>query len=183
MIEMTSGVKTKPKHKDESNDLTVQKDYVSRRTKVFEDSQSEDEDYVQTEGSKPPETGIIQYQDTKGNITSLKPNIRFLPYQEMFTNLMKQTSVVTMFPILSMLITYDSTKALTVTKEDDRNYYIKMYDLEEYALTFEEKIGGGPNSYIKFKLVEQNSTGKQFAALYNDDGIWHLRTFGKKSRS
>jgi hypothetical protein len=56
---MTSGVKTKPKHKDESNDLTVQKDYVSRRTKVFEDSQSEDEDYVQTEGSKPPETGII----------------------------------------------------------------------------------------------------------------------------
>jgi len=53
-----------------------------------------------------------------------------------------------------MLITYDSTKALTVTKEDDRNYYIKMYDLEDYIMTFEEKIGGGPDSYIKFKEVE-----------------------------
>jgi hypothetical protein len=59
-----------------------------------------------------------------------------------------------MFPILSMLITYDSTKALTVTKEDDRNYYIKMYDLEAYDMSFEEKIGGTADSYIKFKEVE-----------------------------
>ena len=72
----------------------------------------------------------------------------------MFTNLMKQNTIITKWPILYMLITYDSTKALTVTKEDDRNYYIKMYDLEDYIMTFEEKIGGGPESYIKFKEVE-----------------------------
>lgn len=59
-----------------------------------------------------------------------------------------------MWPICSMLITYDSTRALTVTKEDDRNYYIKMYDLESYQLTFEEKIGGSEESYIKLKEVE-----------------------------
>ena len=82
-----------------------------------------------------------------------------------------------------MLITYDSTKALTVTREDDRNYYIKMYDLETYELTFEEKIGGSDESYIKFKEVEQNSKGTEFAALYNDDGVWFLRTFGKVTRT
>jgi len=72
----------------------------------------------------------------------------------MFKDMLKQTSVITMFPILSMLITYDSTRAITVTKEDDRFYYIKMYDLEEYNMTFEECIGGGKDSYIKFKEVE-----------------------------
>lgn len=59
-----------------------------------------------------------------------------------------------MFPIISMLITYDSKNALTVTREDDRNYYIKQYSLEQYDLTFEERLGGGPESYIKFKEVE-----------------------------
>ena len=76
-----------------------------------------------------------------------------------------------MYPIISMLITYDSTRALTVTKKDDRFYYIKMYDLEQYDLTFEECIGTGEKgSYIKFKEVEQNSNGSEFVALYNDDG-------------
>ena len=53
-----------------------------------------------------------------------------------------------------MLITYDSKRALTVTKLDDRATFISMYDLESYQLTFEECLGGGPNSYIKFKEVE-----------------------------
>ena len=68
--------------------------------------------------------------DTKGNVTTLKPNLRFLPYKNVFKDLLKQTQVITMYPIISMLITYDSTRALTVTKKDDRFYYIKMYDLE-----------------------------------------------------
>jgi hypothetical protein len=59
-----------------------------------------------------------------------------------------------MYPIVSMLITYDSTRALTVTKKNEQFYYIKMYDLEKYDLTFEECIGGTPKSYIKFKEVE-----------------------------
>ena len=47
-----------------------------------------------------------------------------------------------------------STRAITVTKRNDREYYVKMYDLESYELTFEEKIGGKPDSYIKLKDVE-----------------------------
>jgi hypothetical protein len=53
-----------------------------------------------------------------------------------------------------MIITYDSSKAMTVTKRNDREYYIKQYDLESYDLTFEEKIGGGEDQYIKLKEVE-----------------------------
>lgn len=80
--------------------------------------------------------------------------MRFLPYKNVFKDLLKQTNVITMYPIVTMLITYDSTRALTVTKKDDRFYYIKMYDLEQYDMTFEECIGGGKDSYIKFKEVE-----------------------------
>ena len=60
----------------------------------------------------------------------------------MFTNLIRQTTVITMWPIVSMIITYDSKRAVTVTKKDDKEAYIKMYDLESNELTFEEKIGG-----------------------------------------
>ena len=91
--------------------------------------------------------------DTRGNMTKMKPNIRFMSYKNVFTDLMKQTNVITMYPIVSMIITYDSSRAVTITRKDDRNYFIKMYGLETYEMTFEEKIGGGPNSYIKLKEV------------------------------
>ena len=41
-----------------------------------------------------------------------------------------------------------------MTKASEREYYVKMYDLETYDLTFEEKIGGKPENYIKLKEVE-----------------------------
>ena len=87
-----------------------------------------------------------------------------------------------MYPILSMIITYDSKSAITVTKKDDAFYYIKQYSLEEYNMTFEECIGG-KDSYIKLKEIEQNSAGKEFGIIYNDDGVWFMRTFGKESRT
>ena len=97
----------------------------------------------------------------------------------MFKDLIKQHSVVTMYPIVSMIITYDSTRAVTVTKKDDQEYYVKMYDLETYEQTFEECFFG---KYIKVKEVEQNATGNLFAVVFIDDGIFKLRTFGKETR-
>ena len=82
-----------------------------------------------------------------------------------------------------MIITYDSTKAITVTKRNDSEYYVKQYDLESYKMTFEEKIGGDPNQYIKLKEVEQTSDGKKYAIVYNDDGVFYLRTFFKMTRT
>lgn len=50
-------------------------------------------------------------------------------------------------------------------------------------MTFEEKIGGDPNQYIKLKEVQQSPDGQKFAICYNDDGKFYMRTFGKVSRT
>jgi len=59
-----------------------------------------------------------------------------------------------MYPIVTMTITYDSTRSITVTKKDDKEYWIKMYDLETGDLTFDEKYGGNKDDYIKVDEVE-----------------------------
>jgi hypothetical protein len=122
----------------------------------------------------------MNYVNTQGVTVTNKPNPRFKNYSGVFKNLVKSTNVVTKYPIVSMIITYDSTKAITVTKYNDREYYVKQYDLETYDLTFEEKIGGGADQYIKLKEVEQSPDGKKYAICYNDDGKFFLRSFGKR---
>ena len=59
-----------------------------------------------------------------------------------------------MYPIQNCIISFDSTKAIITTKKNDMEYYIKMYDLETYEQTFEEKFGGKSEDYIKIKEVE-----------------------------
>jgi len=88
-----------------------------------------------------------------------------------------------MYPIISCIISYNSKSAITVTKKSEREYYVKQYSLETYQLTFEEKVGGNPNQYIKLKEVEQNSRGDYFAIVYIDDGLFRLRTFGETTRT
>lgn len=90
---------------------------------------------------------------------------------------------MTLYPIVSLMISYDSTRAIAVTKKDDRCSYINMYSLESYRLTFEEEIGGREDGFIKVKDIEQNDEGTGFACIYFDDGLWFLRTFGKKTRT
>ena len=43
-----------------------------------------------------------------------------------------------------MILTYDSTRTIAVTKKDDTEYYIRMFDLESYQMTFSELVGGNP---------------------------------------
>jgi hypothetical protein len=81
---------------------------------------------------------------------------------------------------VTVSISYDSTRAITITKKDDKEFWVKMYDLETYEQTFEEKIGGLPNSYIRTKEVEQNATGKKYALVYIDDGNFKMRVFDKR---
>ena len=88
-----------------------------------------------------------------------------------------------MYAIVNVSITYDSTRAITTTKKDDREFWVKMYDLETSDLTFEEQVGGLPNSFIRLKEVEQNSTGKKYAFVYIDDGNFKMRYFDKKQRT
>lgn len=98
-------------------------------------------------------------------------------------NLTKHKSRPTMYPIVHVNISYDSTRAITVTKKDDKEFWVKQYDLETYEQTFEEKIGGQPDSFIRTKEVEQNATGKRYAIVYIDDGKFRLRVFDKSQRT
>ena len=84
----------------------------------------------------------------------LAPNQAFKSYSKIFANLTKSKLVVTLYPIVTCIITYDSTRAITVTKKDDREFWVRMYDLETYGKTFDEQIGGQPEDYIRLKEVE-----------------------------
>jgi hypothetical protein len=50
---------------------------------------------------------------------------------------------------------------VTVTRTDDQQYWVKMYNLtsETHELVFKEVVGGKEDSFIKLKEVEQNSDG------------------------
>jgi hypothetical protein len=50
-------------------------------------------------------------------------------------------------------------------------------------MTFEEKIGGGPDDYIKIKEVEQNSEGNKYALTYFNDGKFKMRNFETENRT
>ena len=154
--------------------------YSSRRLRNYDDDQSQDSDtkVYETEPSQD-----LNYVNTQGVTVSNKPNPRFKNYSDVFKNLIKSSNVPTLYPICSIIITYDSTKAITVTKRSDKEYYVKQYDLESYNMTFEEKVGGGDDQYIKLKEVEQSSDGKKYAICYNDDGKFYLRTFAKVTRT
>jgi hypothetical protein len=113
----------------------------------------------------------------------VKPNKRFKNFNDLFSGLTKSKNVPTMYPLINCCITYNSRSAVTVTAKNDREYWVKQYNLENYAITFEEKFGGLPDSYIKLKEVEQNSAGTKFAITYIDDGIFKLRIFGETFRT
>jgi hypothetical protein len=127
----------------------------------------------------------------------IKPNKRFKNFNDVFSGLTRSKNVVTAYPIISCIMTYNSRSAITVTKASDREYWVKQYSLESNQQTFEEKIGSmdpkeiadpngpynGREPYIKLKEVQQNATGEQFAIAYLDDGRFRLRTFGEVDRT
>jgi hypothetical protein len=88
------------------------------------------------------------------NADYYKPNIQFKSYQSIFDNLTKSKKVETKYPILSCIISYDSTRAILITKKDDREVWIRMFSLATYEKTFDEQIGGKENSFIRCKEVE-----------------------------
>ena len=78
------------------------------------------------------------------------------------------------------MILMDSSRTLTVTKASEESYFIKMYSMETQEIQFEEEICG---NYIKIKDVETNPKSTEFAVVFNDDGVFKLRTFGRDTRT
>jgi hypothetical protein len=134
-------------------------------------------------------TAMIEIEKQKAALganadTEVKPNKRFKNFNDVFSGLTKSRNVITVYPIISMIITYTfPPSTITVIKKNDREYWIKQYSLETYKLSFEEKLGGKENSYIKFKEVEQSPSGDFYCAAYLDDGIFKIRTFGQTTRT
>jgi len=52
------------------------------------------------------------------------------------------------------MISYDSKSAITIEKNNDREYWVKQFSLETFVVGFEEKFGGNSDSYIKLREVE-----------------------------
>jgi len=73
----------------------------------------------------------------------------------LFDNLLVECKVTTLWPITSVSITFNSKKAITVTKESPHTFYVKMYYLEPPNLqSFAETVGGSNADYIKLKEIE-----------------------------
>ena len=113
----------------------IKRMYQSRRQKTFEDTESDD---VQQEPI-----------DTFEELT--RPYANMKEYSHMFNELIKQQTVETSHPIVSMMITYDSTRTVLVSKVNDQEYLVQMYDLQTYQIQFQESFKG---TYIKLKEVE-----------------------------
>ena len=68
----------------------------------------------------------------------------------------------------------DASRTVVITKVDLQTFMVKMYNLESYQQVFQEKIEG---KYIKLSEIEQNETGKKYAMVYFDDGVFKFRNF------
>ena len=147
--------------------------YRSRNDIVFEDLESQDEgsESDEDEEKKQSKLSLSYLKKMEANLMKevdrnkammeveqqklalganadqdVKPNKRFKNFNDVFSGLTRSKNVVTNHPIVSCIITYDSKSAITVTKEDDTEYMVKQYSLENYISSFEEKFSG---TYIK----------------------------------
>lgn len=125
----------------------------------------------------------ITITNENNDTVELKANSRFQNYANIFSNLLRVKNVQTEWPVLNCIISFDSTRVITITRKSTFEYYVKMFCLQSYELTFEEKVGGDPSQYIKLKDIEQNPQGNKFALAYFDDGKFRIRTFGRESRT
>ena len=62
----------------------------------------------------------------------IKPNPRFRNYSDLLSALTKSKNVVTKWPLIQVMISYNSKYAITATKKNDHECFIKMYNLETY---------------------------------------------------
>ena len=69
------------------NETPQKRRYVSRRGKIYDDSDSEGD--ADPNNPRFLDTGVIKYRDTLGKVYRIEPNPRFIRYKNAFTNLMK----------------------------------------------------------------------------------------------
>lgn len=130
---------------------SFQQTYRSRKEIKYDDSdsQEEDEPIVSQRSLKSPQS----LSETDPN-AMLKSNAQFKNYRQIFDDMLKESRIMTEFPILTCMISYDSKRTVQVQKKGEREYRIQMFDLESYEMTFDEAVGGQETDYIKIKDIE-----------------------------
>ena len=149
------------------------------RVALFDDDNSQessDEDEESQRQALYKNFGIPMMNNQNEKII-MKPNNRFVNYQNIFQNLIKTTFVPTNAPIVSCELTRDSKRSILIMKNSEFEFFVVMYDLESQNITFKEKVGGEPHQYIKLNQVTQHPKGSLFAVCYLDDGKFRIRTF------
>ena len=59
----------------------------------------------------------------------LTPNQRLIKYYQIFTSLLRTDSVVTENNLQTMLLSYDSQRAVSVEKMEDNESYVVQYSI------------------------------------------------------
>lgn len=108
----------------------------------------------------------------------MKANHILAKNKDLFRELVKTDSIITEHPVVSMMISFDSKRAISVQKEEDSISYVAQHDILTGERLFYEKFGGEEDSYVKLQEVVQSPSGKNFAVVYQDNGRFRLRTFG-----
>ena len=101
--------------------------WSSRQQIAYDDDESGSSDGEE-------EVDLEELQDNNG----LQPNAAFKSYKQLFRNLTTSAQVVTMYPIVTCMISYDSSRVITVTKKDDTEFWVRMYNPATAEKTFNE---------------------------------------------
>ena len=120
---------------EDSNDEEIKKPEVKLTDKI-KTAANEVIDRVTLPAESSERMDSPLYERTES--LTIQPYSKFTNYKNIFDNLTKHQYIQTQYDIITMMISYDSTKTIAVTKKDDTEYYIRMFDLETYKMTFSE---------------------------------------------
>lgn len=98
----------------------------SRREITYEDTRSVNSRPSQFSfNPRDQQPSGFTYLNAQGQERLVKAFPQFRAYREIFENLTQTVSIKTEDPIISVMISYDSSRAITVTKRSDREYWVK----------------------------------------------------------
>ena len=90
--------------------------YTSRR---FQNSSDEKESDESDDSLMDEETAAIEWFDSKGETRSLPANDFLAKHKNLFRDVVKTESIITDNPLVTMMISFDSKRAISVQCEDE----------------------------------------------------------------
>ena len=102
--------------KDQGAPGGIKKMYTSRR---FQNSFDEKESDESDDSLMDEETAAIEWFDSKGETRSLPANDFLAKHKNLFRDVVKTESIITDNPLVTMMISFDSKRAISVQCEDE----------------------------------------------------------------